>query len=89
MQYKKVLKRDEISLQLKILYYYKLCDLHTLARSVRTVKLILCGVTVSVLATGTKVHRFKPGQGQWIFEGDKNLKHTFLHRGSKVISPMS
>jgi hypothetical protein len=27
------------------------------------VKLILCGVTVSVLATGLKVHRFKPGQG--------------------------
>jgi hypothetical protein len=28
---------------------------------------------VIVLAIGPKVHGFKPGRGQWIFEGDKNL----------------
>jgi hypothetical protein len=33
---------------------------------------VLGGLEVSVLATGPKVCRFKPGQGQSILKGDKN-----------------
>jgi hypothetical protein len=44
---------------------------------------------VKVLAIGPKVHRFKPGQGQWIFKGDKNPLHGFLQRGSKAVGPKS
>jgi hypothetical protein len=40
-----------------------------------------------MLAIGPKVCRFKPGSGWWIFKGNKNLKHTFLQRESKSISP--
>jgi hypothetical protein len=43
---------------------------------------------VSVLAIGSKVCGFKPGQGQWIFNGDKNPQHAFLERGSKSFAPM-
>jgi hypothetical protein len=32
---------------------------------------ILGGVMFIVLSIGPKVCRFKPGQGQWIFKGDK------------------
>jgi len=41
------------------------------------------GLEVSVLASGTQVHGFKPG-----FFGRKNPQHAFLRRGSKAISPM-
>jgi hypothetical protein len=33
-------------------------------------EIILSGLMVIMLATGPKVHEFKPGQGQWIFKGD-------------------
>jgi hypothetical protein len=48
---------------------------------------ILNKLVVSVLSTGPKVHRFKPGQGQRIFKGNKNPQHTFLQRGSKLLAP--
>jgi hypothetical protein len=34
---------------------------------------VLSGLVVVMLATGPKVCRFKPGCGQWVFKGDKNL----------------
>jgi hypothetical protein len=37
---------------------------------------IIGGVMVSMLAIGSKVGGFKPCQGQWIFEEDKNLLHA-------------
>jgi hypothetical protein len=43
----------------------------------------------SVLATGPKVHGFKPGRGRSIFKGDKNPWHDFLWRGSEAVGPMS
>jgi hypothetical protein len=50
---------------------------------------ILGGLVVSVFATGPNIRRLKPGQGRWIFKGDKNLQHDFLWRVSKDIGPMS
>jgi hypothetical protein len=47
---------------------------------------VLSNVTVTVLATGLKVHRYKHGRGLWIFEGDKNPQNDFLPRGSKAVS---
>jgi hypothetical protein len=41
-----------------------------------------------MLATGPKVHKFKPGQGDGCFKGDKNAQHAFLWRGSKARDPM-
>jgi hypothetical protein len=41
----------------------------------------LGGVVVSVLAIGPKGCGFKPGQGDGLFKGDKNLQHTFLSDG--------
>jgi hypothetical protein len=32
----------------------------------------LCGLVVSVLATGPKVRGFNPGRGRWTFKADKN-----------------
>jgi hypothetical protein len=49
----------------------------------------LGGIVVSVLAIGPKVRGFKPGQGRWIFKGDKNPKHDFLLRGSETFGPIS
>jgi hypothetical protein len=46
---------------------------------------VLGGVMVNMLAIVPKVHGFKPGQGQWIFKGDKNPQHTFLRRGRKFV----
>jgi hypothetical protein len=34
---------------------------------------VLGGVMVIVLAIGSKVREFKPGQGQQIFKGNENL----------------
>jgi hypothetical protein len=48
----------------------------------------LSGLVVSVLATGPKVCRFKPSQGQWIFNITKTLQHNILQRESKAICPM-
>jgi hypothetical protein len=47
------------------------------------------GVMVSVLAARPNGCRFKPGQGNGIFKGDKNVQHTFLQMGSEAESPMS
>jgi hypothetical protein len=44
--------------------------------------LALSGAMVSVLATGPKVHGFKPGQGR------KNLQHASLWRGIKPLAPV-
>jgi hypothetical protein len=33
---------------------------------------VLIGVMIIVLANGPKVCGFKPGQKQWIFNGDRN-----------------
>jgi hypothetical protein len=47
---------------------------------------IVGGLVVIVFAIGPKVHGFKPGQGRWIFKGDKNLQHASLWMGSKAMS---
>jgi hypothetical protein len=36
------------------------------------IKVALCGLVVSVLATGPKVRKFKPGRGQWILRAIKS-----------------
>ena len=46
------------------------------------------GLVVSMLASGTQDHGFKPGQSRRIF-GRKNPQCTFLQRGSKAVCPMS
>ena len=46
------------------------------------------GLGVSVLATGTRVRGFKPGQAVG-FLGRINPQHAFLRRGSKDVGPMS
>jgi hypothetical protein len=50
---------------------------------------VLSGVMVSVRVIGPKVRGVRPGRGQRIFMGDKNLQHTFLRMASKAIGPMS
>jgi hypothetical protein len=47
------------------------------------------GLMVSMLASGTQVRGFKPGQSRRIFQGEKNSQHAFLRRGSKAVGPMS
>jgi hypothetical protein len=47
------------------------------------------GLGVSVLASGTQVRGFKPGQSRRIFKGGKILKHAFLRKVSKAVGPMS
>jgi hypothetical protein len=58
-----------------------------MAHIVTAVFLSLGDPVVIVLATGPKVHGFKPGR--WIFKGDKNLLRDSLWRGSKAGGPMS
>jgi hypothetical protein len=41
----------------------------------------LCGVVVSVFATGSKGRGFDSDQGDGFFEGDKNPQNTFLLDG--------
>jgi quinol-cytochrome oxidoreductase complex cytochrome b subunit len=40
-----------------------------------------------MLAIGPKVSGFIPGQGRWIFKGDKNPQHPFLRRRIKPSAP--
>ena len=47
------------------------------------------GPMVIILATGSKVRRFKPGQGRWIFSECKNSKYDFLRNGSKDVGLVS
>jgi hypothetical protein len=46
------------------------------------------GLVASMLASGTRVHGFKPGRSRRIFRA-KNPQHAFLRRGSKAVCPMS
>jgi hypothetical protein len=39
---------------------------------------------VSVIASGPRGRRFKPGRGDTFFKGDKNPQHTFFRVGSKT-----
>ena len=45
------------------------------------------GPVVIIHAIGSKVRRFRPGQGQWIFSERKN-ECDFLQKGSKVVGPV-
>jgi hypothetical protein len=47
------------------------------------------GLVVSVLASGTQIRGFKPGQSRQIFFGRKNPQHAFLRNGSKAVGPVS
>ena len=47
------------------------------------------GPVVIILATGSEVHGFKPGQGRWIFSERKNPEYDFLLKGSKAVGPLS
>jgi hypothetical protein len=49
----------------------------------------LGGPVIIVLAVGSKVRGFKPGQWKLIFKGDKNSYHDFLRREIKAVGPMS
>jgi hypothetical protein len=46
------------------------------------------GLVVSMLASGTRVREFKPGQVVGSFWHLKNPLHAFLRRGSERICPM-
>ena len=47
------------------------------------------GSVVIMLATGSKVRRFKLGQGPWIFSERKSPEYDFLQKGSKAMGPVS
>jgi hypothetical protein len=47
------------------------------------------GLVVIVLTILPKVRGLKPGQGRWIFKGDKNPQQDFLRRRSKAVGLMS
>jgi hypothetical protein len=49
----------------------------------------LDGLVVRVLIIVLKDRRFNPGQGRWIFNSNKNLRHDFFRRGSKAGSSLS
>ena len=42
----------------------------------------------SVLAFGTQVRGFKPGRSRRIIQGEENLQHASLRKGSKAVCPM-
>jgi hypothetical protein len=45
---------------------------------------VLGGVMVSMLATGSKVHGFRPGRGDGFLKAIQNPQHTFLPRRSNA-----
>ena len=47
------------------------------------------GPVVIILATGSEVRGFKPGQGRWIVSERKNPEYDFLRKLSKVVGPVS
>jgi hypothetical protein len=51
-------------------------------------EVILAGLLIIVLAIGPKVHRFKPGQGQWIFKGDKKIHSMTSFREEVKLSAL-
>ena len=44
---------------------------------------------VIIVASGSKVRGFDPGQGRCIFSEHKNPEYDFLWKGSKAMGPMS
>jgi hypothetical protein len=50
---------------------------------------VLGGLVVSVLATGSKVSGLRPDRGQWIFKGDKDPQYAFLRRERQAACLMS
>ena len=42
-----------------------------------------------ILATGSEVRGFKPGQGRLNFSERKNPEYDFLRKGSKAVGPVS
>ena len=44
------------------------------------------GPVVIILASGSKVRRFKPGRGQWIFS-ERNPEYDFLQKEGKDLVP--
>ena len=49
----------------------------------------LGGPVVIILASGSEVCGFDPGQGRWIFQSVKILSIDFLRMGSKALGPVS
>ena len=47
------------------------------------------GPVVIILAFGSEVRGFKPGQGWWIFSEHKNPEYDFLQKKIKAIGPVS
>ena len=46
------------------------------------------GLGVVILASGSEVRGFDPGQGRWIFSERKNPEYDFLWKGSKAVGPV-
>ena len=46
------------------------------------------GPVVIILASGSKIRGFDPGQDRWIFSERNNPEHDFLLKGSKAVGPM-
>ena len=44
---------------------------------------------VIILASGSEVCGFDPGQGRWIFSQHKSPEYDFLRKGSKAVGPVS
>ena len=47
------------------------------------------GPVVIILAIGSEVCGFKPGQGDGFFSERKNPEYDFLRKGSKAVGPVS
>ena len=47
------------------------------------------GPVIIILASGSKVRGFDPGQGPWIFSERKNPGYDFLRKESKAVGPVS
>jgi hypothetical protein len=61
---------------------------HWLLNTSQVTTVFACGLVVSMLASGTQVHGFKPGRSRRIF-GRKNPGDAFPRMGSKTVGPMS
>ena len=47
------------------------------------------GLSVSMLASGTRFRWFKPGRSRRVFRAKKHPQYAFLWRGTKAVGPMS
>ena len=45
------------------------------------------GSVVIILASGSEVREFDPGQGRWIFSERKNPEYDFLRKGINAVGP--